>query len=391
MAAQALDATSTAASDDAGATGIVTAGWSGPSAPMNRLGAGVTVTGISHAYAGSPAVSDVSFTVSPGKIAALLGPSGCGKSTMLRIISGLVRQTAGTVRLGDRDVTKIPARDRNVGMVFQNYALFPHMTVRENIGYGLSPLPKAERKERVDELLALVRLESFADRLPRQLSGGQQQRVAVARAIAPRPSLLLLDEPFAALDRALRADMQFEFVRLQRNLGITAILVTHDQEEAQAVADDLIVMNAGKVEQIGSPAQVYDHPQSLFVNGFVGQASVLRATVEGSEGGGTIIRLGTGDTLVLPSSTGYSPGSRVVVAIRPEHVRLESGAAEGAIGAIRTLSVPQGHLVLHDLLLSDGTSLKAVEQRVVGSSGLQAPRDVFVTFDRNRCRLFPAS
>jgi putative spermidine/putrescine transport system ATP-binding protein len=264
------------------------------------------------------------------------------------------------------------------------------MTVRENIGYGLSPLPKAERKERVDELLALVRLESFADRLPRQLSGGQQQRVAVARAIAPRPSLLLLDEPFAALDRALRADMQFEFVRLQRNLGITAILVTHDQEEAQAVADDLIVMNAGKVEQIGSPAQVYDHPQSLFVNGFVGQASVLRATVEGSEGGGTIIRLGTGDRLVLPSSPGYPPGSRVVVAIRPEHVRLESGAAEGAIGAIRTLSVPQGHLVLHDLLLSDGSSLKAIEQRVVGSSDIRAPQDVFVSLDRDRCRLFQA-
>ena len=359
-----------------------------------RIGESLEVRNISHAYgsapAVSPAVSNVGFDVSAGGIAAILGPSGCGKSPMLRIVAGLIRPNAGSVRLGTRDVTDVAARARRIGMVFQNYALFPHMSVRENIGYGRSALGRRDRRARVDQLLALVRLEAFADRLPRQLSGGQQQRVAVARALAPRPVLLLLDEPFAALDRALRADMQFEFVRLQRELGITTILVTHDQEEAQAGADTLVVMNAGQVEQIGSPAELYDRPASLFVNTFVGHASVLSATVLSDGGGAASLRLRSGDTLALGRDAGFLRGSRIAIAVRPEHAVLHAQPVPGALRARRILSVPQGPLLMHDLVLADGTPLKAVATRVPEDFRQPLPDEFFATLRLDRCHLFSA-
>lgn len=359
------------------------------SAPQ-RIGESLAVRGVTHAYAGAPAVTDVGFDVPAGAIAAILGPSGCGKSTMLRIIAGLVRPMQGAVHLGARDVTAVSARARRIGMVFQNYALFPHMTVRENIGYGLSDLDRRDRRERVDQLLELVRLETFADRLPRQLSGGQQQRVAVARALAPRPVLLLLDEPFAALDRALRADMQFEFVRLQRELGITTILVTHDQEEAQAVADTLIVMNAGRVEQIGSPAELYDRPSSLFVNTFVGHASVLGATVLSEGGAAASLRLDAGDTVAFARDVGFLRGTHVALTVRPEHVVLHTAPVPGAVRATRILSVPQGPLLVHDLVLGDGTPLKAVAPRNPDATPADLPAEFFAVFLADRCRVFPA-
>jgi putative spermidine/putrescine transport system ATP-binding protein len=356
-----------------------------------RLGRQLAVTGIAHVYAGAPAVEDVTFDVPAGTIAAILGPSGCGKSTMLRIVSGLVRPTAGSVRIGEQDVTTVPARERNVGMVFQNYALFPHLTVEENIAYGLSRIPRVQRKERVEEMIALVRLEPFAKRLPRQLSGGQQQRVAVARALAPRPALMLLDEPFAALDRGLRADLQFEFVRLQRSLGITAIIVTHDQDEAQSVADRLIVMNRGRVEQVGPPAELYDQPASLFVNGFVGHASMLEATVETGANDACVLRLGSGATLAMPARVGFAPGSGVRLTVRPEHVRLHATPVSGSLPAKRMLSVPQGPLLMHDLLVAGAHPVRALEQRAPGASANALSDEVFVTFALDRCRLFPAS
>ncbi|WP_248309385.1 ABC transporter ATP-binding protein [Bosea sp. Tri-44] len=355
-----------------------------------RLGQRLAVAGVSHAYAGAAAIEDVGFEVPAGTIAAILGPSGCGKSTMLRVIAGLLRPAAGAVRIGERDVTNVPARERSVGMVFQNYALFPHLTVAENIAYGISRVPRAERRERVDEMLRLVRLAPFADRLPRQLSGGQQQRVAVARALAPSPAIMLLDEPFAALDRGLRADLQFEFVRLQRSLGITAIIVTHDQDEAQSVADRLIVMNRGRVEQAGRPAELYDRPASLFVNGFVGHASLLDAIVETGAGGAALLRLSSGAMLPMPAPVGFVPGSPVVLAVRPEHVMLQAGPSAGALPAKRLLSVPQGPLMMHDLLVAGSHQVRAAESRMPGSSTDNLPEDVFVTFALDRCRLFPA-
>ena len=253
--------------------------------PTNSLS--LSVKGLSHAYAGQPAIEGVSFEVPAGEIAALLGPSGCGKSTVLRAIAGLLPVAPGIISLGGKDVSPLTGRERGIGMVFQNYALFPHMTVAENVAYPLSfrGWDRKRRQARVEELLATVQLTGLARRLPKQLSGGQQQRVAVARALAVDPTLLLLDEPFAALDRALRLDLQIELVRLQRTLGITTIIVTHDQEEAQALASQLVVMNRGHVEQTGSPTEIYDRPATLFVNGFVGYAGQIRATVEFGLGG----------------------------------------------------------------------------------------------------------
>jgi putative spermidine/putrescine transport system ATP-binding protein len=356
-----------------------------------RLGEALSVTGIVHTYGGVRAVDDVTFDVKAGGISAILGPSGCGKSTMLRVVSGLIAPTAGRVGIGGRDVTGLPARSRRVGMVFQNYALFPHMTVRENVGYGLSGLSRAERRAAVDELLALVRLDGFDDRLPRQLSGGQQQRVAVARALAPRPTLLLLDEPFAALDRALRADMQFEFLRLQRELGITTVLVTHDQEEAQAIADNLIVMNAGRLEQAGTPTELYDRPKSLFVNTFVGQASVLTATIAENDAQTSMLRLAGGETLRLPRASGFIRGAKVAVAIRPEHVVLHATPVPGSMPARRLMSVPQGPLRLHDLVLADGTAIKAAERRPPHAPDAAVGDEVHLAFTLDHCRLYGIS
>ncbi len=321
----------------------------------------------------------------------MLGPSGCGKSTMLRVIAGLIQPTHGSVWLGGRDLSTVPARERRIGMVFQSYALFPHMSVRENVAYGLSSsqLSRDERHARVGEMLALVQMGHLAERMPRELSGGQQQRVAVARALAMRPTAILLDEPFAALDRALRADLQAEFVSMQRALGITAILVTHDQEEAQAVADTLIVMNRGSVEQIGTPAALYDQPATPFVNAFIGQSSVMKGTVVAAEGHDYRIRLAVGPELSLARPANFLPGSEVLVSVRPEQVRLVGAPQADALAARRLQSVVQGADVLHRLALADGTVLLARQPRDAGTQALSdAP--VHAVLDTAACHVFPA-
>lgn len=251
----------------------------------------LSVRGLTHSYGGLNAISDISFEIAAGEIVALLGPSGCGKSTVLRAIAGLIQPKSGVIQLGGEDIANVSARARGIGMVFQNYALFPHLTVAENIAYPLAcqKVGRTERRERIEEMLSLVQLKGFGHRLPRELSGGQQQRVAVARAIAGRPSLLLLDEPFGALDRALRFDLQVELLHLQKTLGITTLIVTHDQEEAQSLAGRLVLMNKGNVEQIDTPMAVYDRPRSLFVNTFIGQANVLHGTVDRVEAEATTI------------------------------------------------------------------------------------------------------
>ena len=353
--------------------------------------AALEVKRVRHTYAGAPALNDVSFTVPAGGVAALLGPSGCGKSTMLRVIAGLIQPAHGSVWLGGKDLIAVPARERRIGMVFQSYALFPHMSVRENVAYGLSSLQlsRDERQARVDEMLGLVQMGVLADRMPRELSGGQQQRVAVARALAMRPTVILLDEPFAALDRALRADLQAEFVTMQRALGITAILVTHDQEEAQAVADTLIVMNRGSVEQIGTPAELYDRPATPFVSGFIGQSSTLAGTVLAAEGDDFRIRLALGAELSLPRPAAFLAGSQVLVSVRPEHVRVVGAAQAGSLPAKCLQSVVQGADVLHRLALADGTLLLARQPR--GATAPELPdANVHAVIDTAACRVFPA-
>ena len=237
----------------------------------------VRVAGLRKRYGDVTAVDGVDLEIRRGEFFTMLGPSGSGKTTTLRVIAGFEQPDEGTVELGGRDVSKLPPYARDVNTVFQDYALFPHMTVQENVEYGLRvrKVPKAERRRRAGEALTLVRLESYGGRKPGQLSGGQRQRVALARAIVNRPQALLLDEPLGALDLKLRQELQVELKRIQQELGITFIYVTHDQEEALTMSDRLAVFNDGKIEQIGAPAEVYEHPASEFIAGFVGVSNVL--------------------------------------------------------------------------------------------------------------------
>ncbi len=309
--------------------------------------------GIRVRYGQTLAVRDVTLSVAPGEMLALLGPSGCGKTTLLRTVAGFIQQEAGRVLVDGNPIDALPPGRRGVGIVFQSYALFPHMTAAENVAYGLEArrLPKAEITAKVEAALAAVRMESFGDRRPRQLSGGQQQRVALARALAIEPAILLLDEPFAALDRALRLDLQIEIKRIQRRFGVTAVLVTHDQDEAMSLADRMAVMQAGQVVQVGAPAEVYDAPATAFVAGFVGTSNRLHGKVEARDGAGYRIRLDAGASVQVDNPRGFAVGDRVLMCVRPEQMALHPATAEdpAAFPARLRLSVPIGPALIHDI------------------------------------------
>jgi sulfate/thiosulfate transport system ATP-binding protein len=287
----------------------------------------IVVENLTKRFGNFQAVSDVSFAAQEGKITALLGPSGSGKSTVLRMIAGLEDPTDGHIYIGEADQTHVTVQERRVGFVFQHYALFRHMTVQQNVAFGLAVRKESKRaqRQRVDELLELVQLAPFGGRYPDQLSGGQRQRVALARALAPRPEVLLLDEPFGALDARVRQDLRKWLDELHRELGVTSLLVTHDQEEALELAHQVVVMNEGEVEQVGSPAEVYDKPASPFVAGFVGSANVLSGPVIGG-------RVQFGSELVDGASH-LPDGSFAQAFVRPHDVRLSTipnGASSAA-------------------------------------------------------------
>jgi putative spermidine/putrescine transport system ATP-binding protein len=331
----------------------------------------VELDGLTHRYGATTAVDNVTLTINAGEIAALLGPSGCGKTTLLRIIAGFVRQNAGRVIVGGSAIDDLPANRRNVGIVFQNYALFPHMTAAENIAYGLRARGQSKHKIKpaVARFLDVVRLGGLADRLPRQLSGGQQQRVALARALAVGPSILLLDEPFSALDKGLRLDMQIEIKRLQRQFGLTAILVTHDQEEAMSVSDRIAVMNRGRIEQFDTPVGVYDRPATLFVNGFIGTTNLLPGRILTASGDGhAAVALDAGAKVMVESDRYFVAGTRVVVSARPEQLKLFGDATEERWPVTVGMVVPLGATAIWDLAAADGTRLKLAEQRVEASA-----------------------
>jgi putative spermidine/putrescine transport system ATP-binding protein len=332
-------------------------------ATASAAGQSLTLERIKHRYGSALAVDDVTLNIAAGELIALLGPSGCGKTTLLRIIAGFVAQSEGRILLGDKPIDDLPANRRAVGIVFQNYALFPHMNAAQNIAYGLAARgePRAREKARVAEMLALVKMEEFADRFPRQLSGGQQQRVAIARALAVRPSLLLLDEPFGALDKNLRLDMQIEVKRIQRRAGTTTILVTHDQEEALSMADRVAVLNRGRLEQFAAPSEIYDHPRSLFVNTFVGTANVLRGKLAAAGSPATIV-LDSGEQLRTRAPSGFGAiGERIVACVRPEHLRFANDAL-GIAGTVE-MSLPLGSTIVHEMRTPSGLSLKVSERR----------------------------
>ncbi len=300
-----------------------------------RTAASVRFEGVTMAFGDVVAVRDISFTIEPGTLVTLLGPSGCGKTTTLRLIAGLELPTAGKIFIGDKEVTKLAATDRDVCMVFQSYALFPHMTVLENVAYGLtvSGSPKADAHANAEDQLALVGLRGFGERLPSELSGGQQQRVAVARALILEPEVLLFDEPLSNLDAKLRRHMREEICEHQQNLGLTTVYVTHDQEEALAVSDRIIVMNNAVIAQEGSPRDIYENPADLFVADFIGDANVVEAEIVGIEGDMARVRIGVVEHAL--AHRGFAVGP-VHVAIRQESIRLSTNTSEGElVGSVR--------------------------------------------------------
>jgi putative spermidine/putrescine transport system ATP-binding protein len=297
------------------------------------------------------AVSDMNLHVEPGEMIALLGPSGCGKTTTLRMIAGFLTTTAGDILLDGASILDLPAHRRDMGIVFQSYALFPHLTVAKNIGFGLEMrrMPAADAARRVAEMLRLVKLDAFGERLPRHLSGGQQQRVALARALAIHPRLLLLDEPLSNLDASLRQDMAREIRILQRDGGITAIVVTHDQSEAMAMADRLVVMRDGRVEQIGSQEDLYERPATSFVAGFIGQSNLLSGSLDSP---GDLILEG-GARIFLASR--YDHRGPACLAIRPESIRFAApGSGKGCAEGIIKLCSYLGAVIEHVVRLESG-------------------------------------
>lgn len=291
----------------------------------NSGGGDVRLRGISKTYGSFTAVHPLELTVPAGSFFALLGASGCGKTTTLRVIAGLEDPTTGTVAFGGRDVTALPPYKRPVNTVFQNYALFPHLDVFENVAFGLRRRGVKSVKKRVEEMLDLVQLGPLARRKPQRLSGGQQQRVAVARALINHPQVLLLDEPLGALDLKLRRQMQLELKRIQTEVGITFVHVTHDQEEAMTMADQVAVMNAGRVEQLGAPADLYENPATTFVANFLGTSNLIAAEIVESDGDCLLLRTG-GEELRLPArrcaAVSAREGERVLAGVRPEKVAL---------------------------------------------------------------------
>ncbi len=292
--------------------------------------ASVTFDGVTKAYGDVVALRDVSFTVEPGNLVTLLGPSGCGKTTTLRLIAGLEMPTSGRILIGDTDVTRLPATQRDISMVFQSYALFPHMTVLENVAYGLvvSGRKKAEAHAAAEDGLGQVGLAGYGARLPSELSGGQQQRVAVARALVLEPQVLLFDEPLSNLDAKLRRRVREEIRELQKSLGLTTVYVTHDQEEALAVSDRIIVMREAKIAQEGGPRDLYEAPADRFVADFIGDANLVEGEITAVNGALAVVRVGDAE-LRLPHR-GLAPGP-VELAIRPESIQLSADPAADAI------------------------------------------------------------
>ncbi|MEI6648709.1 MAG: ABC transporter ATP-binding protein [Actinomycetes bacterium] len=268
------------------------------------------------------AVDDLTLTVPQGSFFALLGPSGCGKTTTLRMIAGLEDPTSGTMHIGNTDITNTRPYKRPVNTVFQNYALFPHLSIFENIAFGLRRRGVKDVKEQVDKVLELVELPHLAQRKPSQLSGGQQQRIAVARAIVNRPALLLLDEPLGALDLKLRRQMQIELKWIQTEIGLTFVHVTHDQEEAMTMADTIAVMNEGRIEQMGTPADLYDNPKTAFVANFLGQSNLIKGKIESNGGDTQVVDL-FGTKVAVPRARSSARDSSILVGVRPEKLRIQ--------------------------------------------------------------------
>ena len=336
------------------------------------------------------ALDGVSLTIRENEFFTLLGPSGCGKTTLLRLIAGFDYPSEGQILLQGKDVGGLPPNKRPINTVFQNYALFPHMTVAQNVGFGLRMLgwKSQDATARVTEMLALVRMEELKDRRTNQISGGQQQRVALARALAPRPKVLLLDEPLSALDYKLRKDMQVELKRLQAETGITFVFVTHDQEEALSMSDRIAVMNRGNILQIGSPRDIYGNPADRFVAGFIGESNFLPCTIIKQSPTATSVKLSDGTVVEAPALAGADVGSAAVLSIRPEHARTVSAADQSMLrGRIEDVMF-LGSGVYVRTRLADG-ALFVLHDRESGAQ-LKPGTEVSLAFTQSSARVLRA-
>lgn len=342
------------------------------------------------------AVEGLSLEIREGEFLSILGPSGCGKTTTLNLIAGFFAPTAGTIEIAGEDVTERPAYLRGLGMVFQNYALFPHMTVFDNVAYGLRmrKVPRPEIEKRVREALALVHLERYEGVRPRQLSGGEQQRVALARALVYHPPVLLLDEPLAALDKKLRDEMRAELKEIQRRVGITTVFVTHDQQEALGLSDRIVVMSRGRVEQVGDPREIYDRPRTRFVADFVGAVNVFPGRVAAVEAGLRVVLEGLGD-VVLPGGErdrGFRPGDRVDLFVRPESVRFSANPAGLAAARVQQVTYLGQHTEVRLAAGPDGGGPAFTLLLEEKGQGAPPPPGavVRVEIDPRHAQLFPA-
>jgi iron(III) transport system ATP-binding protein len=346
------------------------------------------------------AVDDLTFEVKEGELFTLLGPSGCGKTTTLRCVAGLEMPDRGEISVADRVLfssergTRVPANERGLGMVFQSYAIWPHMNVYKNVAFPLGVLPrkrrptKQELRERVERTLTVVQLDHLASRQATDLSGGQQQRLALARALVMEPPLMLLDEPLSNLDAKLREDMRFELKRLQRELGITAVYVTHDQVEALAMSNRVAVMRDGRLEQVGTPREVYEKPSSRFVADFIGTSNFIDGSVEGRDGGAYTVRTAEG-LLRVPSDDEFPVGAEVVVAARPEHIEIQPGT--NGVGANRWNGRVEARAFLGEVVdhvVSVGS--REIRTRSNSKVSIPPPTEVTVSFHEEAFSLIPA-
>jgi putative spermidine/putrescine transport system ATP-binding protein len=341
---------------------------------------------LTKAYATTLAVDDVNLAVEQGELVAFLGPSGCGKTTTLRMVAGFITPTSGEILVQGKDITDLKPNHRDMGMVFQSYALFPHMTVDRNVAFGLIArrVPSAEVTPRVKAALELVGLAGFGSRYPKQLSGGQQQRVALARVLALKPKLLLFDEPLSNLDAKLRVQMRHEIRQLQKEVGITSLFVTHDQEEAMTIADRIAVMNNGGIEQIGAPAEIYDNPRTRFVADFIGTSNLI----DGQVSGGRFLTKGGLDLRVMAGQT--APAGASVLAVRPEKIELTDSTAAGPLSGAVTRVTKLGSVVEYAVALGSGESFVIHQQDRAGVVPRSVGDTVTLSWRPEDSRLLPA-
>jgi putative spermidine/putrescine transport system ATP-binding protein len=366
-------------------------------AAAKASGAELRLRQLTKAFGAAKAVDQISLDVPPGAFVSLLGPSGSGKTTTLNLIAGFLAPDSGDILLDQRSIADVPPHKRNIGMVFQSYSLFPHMTVADNVGFPLrmrTRLSREQARRRIDEILALVQLGHLGNRYPRQLSGGQQQRVAMARALVSHPRLLLMDEPLGALDKKLREQMQVEIKRIHRSVGTTVIYVTHDQTEALTMSDLVVVMHQARVAQVGTPRVLYEAPASLFVADFLGDSNLLAAKVIRADGDDIVVEIGSGETIRATRGTRAAPeGSRVVVLIRPEDMSVattpERGDGHDALtGRIKDISYHGDTFKLDVAVGEEVLKVKVVREH---GAGMERGRQVFLRWKSAAARVLPAA